>query len=265
VGCHDQDEVLNVNPKDQCYICHSYKNYDSTYKLHDKHMSKGWCDVCHGSNIPVDQDCVKCHSRTPSFYSSNSIHKEHAGSKYPCVTCHVEYTPGGEVPPEPTPTPTPTPTATPTPTPTPTPVPGKGYILSKNADYSTQDTVYARSDTIYVKIWSDRIDYRDMEKAEFEIKDVCKIRLTNNYDGTFTAHYDLSRARTGYHDVRILIEDDHDHRYEVRTRIYIESAPAPTPSNCNANSYTHSDPTRRGLHPVKECRLFDARHGLCKV
>ncbi|MDI6888703.1 MAG: cytochrome c3 family protein [Methanocellales archaeon] len=55
VGCHDQDEVLNVNPKEQCYICHRYKDYSSTYRLHDKHMGKGWCDSCHGSNIPVDQ------------------------------------------------------------------------------------------------------------------------------------------------------------------------------------------------------------------
>jgi len=60
-----------------------------------------------------------------------------------------------------------------------------------------------------------------MEKTRFEIKDVCRIRLTNNYDGTFTAHYDLSRAKTGDRDVRILIEDDHDNKYEVKTKIYI--------------------------------------------
>ncbi|MFQ5592102.1 MAG: hypothetical protein ACE5HE_13135, partial [Phycisphaerae bacterium] len=73
---------------------------------------------------------------------------------------------------------------------------GEGYILSLNPDFSTDDRVYTRSDTIYMKLWSDVVDYNDMNRERWELKDPSKNKvrqpLTNHFDGTWTAAYDLS-------------------------------------------------------------------------
>ncbi len=63
------------------------------------------------------------------------------------------------------------------------------YILSKNSDFSTDDRTYSRSDTLYMLVWSDRINFNNLKKAEWELKsgDRVKQNLTNNFDITYTA------------------------------------------------------------------------------
>ena len=104
-------------------------------------------------------------------------------------------------------------------------VSGEGYKLSKNPDFSTEDRDYSTSDTIYVKVWSDQVDYTDMNRMYFEIKDVTRVTLTNNYDGTFVGSYDLSRARrTGERDFKIRLEDERDEEYRVEIKIDISGS-----------------------------------------
>ncbi|MCH8150552.1 MAG: hypothetical protein IH987_21680 [Planctomycetes bacterium] len=73
---------------------------------------------------------------------------------------------------------------------------GEGYILSKNADFSTDDRTFNQSDTLYMLVWSDQVDFNDIKHAEWELKDADKHKvkqsLTNNADITYTAAYDLS-------------------------------------------------------------------------
>jgi len=110
--------------------------------------------------------------------------------------------------------------------PTNPPVSGEGYKLSKNPEFSTEDRDYSTSDTIYVKVWSDRVDYTDMDRMYFEIKDVTSsITLKNNNDGTFTGSYDLSRtSKTGERDFRIRLRDNRYEEYRVDTRITISGS-----------------------------------------
>ncbi|MDF1533163.1 MAG: carboxypeptidase regulatory-like domain-containing protein [Methanosarcinaceae archaeon] len=110
--------------------------------------------------------------------------------------------------------------------PTNPPVSGEGYKLSKNPDFSTEDRDYSTSNTIYVKVWSDRVDYTDMDRMYFEIRDVTSsITLKNNNDGTFTGSYDLSRtSKTGERDFRIRLRDNRGEEYRVDTRITISES-----------------------------------------
>ena len=79
---------------------------------------------------------------------------------------------------------------------TPPAPPGEGFILSKNADFSTDDRVFSRSDTLYMLMWSDEVDFNDIRKEEWELKDPDKNKVkqnfTNNFDNTYTAAFDLT-------------------------------------------------------------------------
>jgi len=81
-------------------------------------------------------------------------------------------------------------------TPPPPPPSGEGFILSRNPDFSTDDRSFTTSETLYMKIWSDRVDFTNMRKELWELKDANKQRvrqnLTNNGDGTWTASFALS-------------------------------------------------------------------------
>ncbi len=72
---------------------------------------------------------------------------------------------------------------------------GEGFILSKNADFSTDDRTYDRTDTLYMLMWTDQVDFNDIKKKEWELKgaDGSKVKqnFTNNFDITYTAQFDL--------------------------------------------------------------------------
>jgi len=110
---------------------------------------------------------------------------------------------------------------------------GEGFILSKNPDFSTDDRVFSRNDTIYMLVWSDRIDYTNMRKAEWELRDPNKRKikqpLTNNNDGSFTASFNLanlpSNATTWTWKGKI--EDNNRNKYNPTTTITITTGPTP--------------------------------------
>lgn len=76
------------------------------------------------------------------------------------------------------------------------PVTGEGFILSRNADFSTDDRTFTNIETIYMKVWSDVVDFNDINRARWELKDANKNKIrqnmTNNFDGTYTASFALS-------------------------------------------------------------------------
>jgi NADH-quinone oxidoreductase subunit J len=44
-----------------------------------------------------------------------------------------------------------------------------GYILSANSDFSTQTNVFGEAQTIYLKVWSDRLDYSTVIDARWTL------------------------------------------------------------------------------------------------
>lgn len=46
-----------------------------------------------------------------------------------------------------------------------------GYILSARADYSTTDRIFSQNQTVYMKVWSDKLDKTSVGKAVWSIFD----------------------------------------------------------------------------------------------
>lgn len=49
------------------------------------------------------------------------------------------------------------------------PAAGSGYIVSSNAGYTTSDTVFSKGQNIYLKIWSEAVDYGAISTADWHI------------------------------------------------------------------------------------------------
>ncbi len=115
------------------------------------------------------------------------------------------------------------------------PVTGEGFILSKNPDFSTDDRTFTTSETIYMKVWSDRVDFNDMKKDEWELRDANKNKvkqnLTNNFDNTHTASFVLSGLPSNATDWewRGKVEDNAGNKYNPTANITVTAGPPPAP------------------------------------
>ena len=97
---------------------------------------------------------------------------------------------------------------------------GEGFALSKNADFSTNDTEFTNLDTLYMMIWSDSVDFNNLKKGEYKIEDANRRKtqgkLTNNFDGTYTAEISLAALAPGTAKINIKIEDTGRTKFEVK-------------------------------------------------
>ena len=114
--------------------------------------------------------------------------------------------------------------------------PGETFILSRNPDFSTNDRTFGTSDTIYMLVTTDRVDFNDIEKAEWELRpnnsqgnkrrsDRTRVKqpLVNHFDGTYTASFDPSQLpsdATSW-EWKARVEDDHDMRFRPRDTISV--------------------------------------------
>lgn len=73
------------------------------------------------------------------------------------------------------------------------------FILSKNADFSTDDRVFTRGDTLYMMIVAPDIDYTDIDKNEFRLQpdsggDDFEGQFVNMLNGTYVGSVALDAA-----------------------------------------------------------------------
>lgn len=47
---------------------------------------------------------------------------------------------------------------------------GVSHVLSRNADYSTDDHAFLTTDTLYVQVTQNILDYREIKKSFFTLK-----------------------------------------------------------------------------------------------
>lgn len=101
-------------------------------------------------------------------------------------------------------------------------------LLSKNADFSTNDREFSREDTLYMKVMAPQIDFTDIDKNEWDLHaenegDEIEGSFTNHLDGSYTANVDLSVTdpqKVSWR-VRVRIEDDSENRFESEVKIKI--------------------------------------------
>jgi len=104
----------------------------------------------------------------------------------------------------------------------------EAFVLSKNADFSTNDRTFSREDTLYIKVVAPQIDFTDIDENEWELDTSNadgKIEgvFTNHLNGTYTAKIDLgiTDPEEVFWEVEIRIEDDSGNRFEVEVQIKI--------------------------------------------
>lgn len=91
-----------------------------------------------------------------------------------------------------------------------TPISSQGYVFSKNSDFSTEDTVFSASDTFYIKVWSNEVDYTNLDYASCQLKKggtQVNFSLNNNGDETYTGLQSLSGFAAGSWTVNIDVKD----------------------------------------------------------
>lgn len=76
---------------------------------------------------------------------------------------------------------------------------GSGFILSKDPGFATSDTIFSRSDTLYMKVWNDQFDVGNMRWTWWKLKKgpgSVQQNFVNHGDGTFTASFALTNLPT---------------------------------------------------------------------
>ncbi len=101
-------------------------------------------------------------------------------------------------------------------------------VLSKKADFSTNDRTFSRDDTLFMQVVAPAIDYTDVDENEFRLKpdsggDDVEGRFTNLLNGTYEASLDLSSLSTqvSQWEWRGEIRDDSGRRFEARVEIMV--------------------------------------------
>ena len=99
------------------------------------------------------------------------------------------------------------------------------YLFSKNSDFSTFDTEFFTSDTLYVLISSDNVDSTNMKKSEYKVEDSKKIKLKGNLvlglDGSFTSSISLEDLNAGNAKVELKLEDENRNKFQIKENIKI--------------------------------------------
>jgi hypothetical protein len=110
------------------------------------------------------------------------------------------------------------------------PVSGEGYLLSKNADFSTDDRSFDPGDALYVLVWSEQVDHMSMKKQEWELKDASnnklKQDLTNLGDGSFSAVFSLADLPSNAMEWawKGKLQDNNKAKYQAQTDITVGGA-----------------------------------------
>jgi hypothetical protein len=122
----------------------------------------------------------------------------------------------------------------------------EGYVLSKYSDYSSDDREYTRNDTLYVWVWSYRIDpYHLMENY-------CQLKL-GEYEHTFEISYHPNMTRQ-YSYVGSFKLSRLEKTGDWEVQIFLKSKPKPPPASYEPKDVIHvsdvTPPAPSGLWPA---------------
>ena len=93
----------------------------------------------------------------------------------------------------------------------------EGYKLSKYSDYRKDDRAYTRNDTLYVWVWSSRLNPEDVREHYCQLKlgEYLPHKFSLNYDPNMTPNYSYTGfftlsglEKTGYWEVQIFLKSN---------------------------------------------------------
>lgn len=127
-------------------------------------------------------------------------------------------------------------------------VTGQGYILSKNADFSTNDRAFLTTDQLYIKVWSDTIDYKQIKTNSYKL--VVSVggsttgALTNNNNQTYTKTLPLAATPEGTAKLTITLKDNKARLFQLTDELLsIQKPMVATPSASPAAGLYYSTQT----------------------
>ncbi|HEX9793611.1 MAG TPA: S8 family serine peptidase [Planctomycetota bacterium] len=109
-------------------------------------------------------------------------------------------------------------------------VSGEGMSHSKDPGFATADSNFARTDTLYLRVWSDRLDEASMRRHIYTLRSGKKKKnrvrgaLVNVGDGSYTLAFPLANlpsARVGW-KLEIMLQDTRKRTYTPRARITVQ-------------------------------------------
>jgi len=102
---------------------------------------------------------------------------------------------------------------------------GEGLRLSKNADFSTEDSAFNFGETMYILVWSDQLDSDNVKEARWQLEGA-EQSLSNNFDGTYTAQVviddnvkQLSLGEVVQSALQIQMEDQSTYQLEFEVEV----------------------------------------------
>ncbi|MFQ5639429.1 MAG: DUF5666 domain-containing protein [bacterium] len=108
------------------------------------------------------------------------------------------------------------------------------FVLSRNADFSTDDRIFDRTDTLYMKVTAPDVDFTDIDKNEFELQadkggEKFEAAFDNLLNTTYTASlllHNLTSPEVSWRwKARVRDDSGHDFRAEVEIEITDGSQP----------------------------------------
>ena len=109
---------------------------------------------------------------------------------------------------------------------------GEGVKLSKNPDFSTEDSVFKFWETMYILVWSDQLDFNNIKEARWQLEGA-EEPLTNNFDGTYTSQVviddnlkQLSPGEVVESQVQVQMEDESGHQLQIEVAVILMGPPS---------------------------------------
>jgi len=99
------------------------------------------------------------------------------------------------------------------------------FDFVNNDSDATDDRDFETTDTVYMLISSNLVDYSNMKKAEWKIQDSLKVKLQGklilNSDGNYIASVSLADLNAGVGKIELKLEDNNRIKFKVRENITI--------------------------------------------
>jgi flagellar hook assembly protein FlgD len=113
-----------------------------------------------------------------------------------------------------------------------TPTAAQTLQLSRNADFSTSDGLFAFSDILHARVSAPNLNYFDIDNNEFRLQpagggDEIKGAFTNNFDGSYETHLALQSFNRSYAswEFRVEIRDRSDGEFIAGIMVTIQDTP----------------------------------------
>ena len=126
-------------------------------------------------------------------------------------------------------------------------VEGEGFILSKSPDFSTDDREFALTDTLYILLFSEFVNFNSIKNTEYKTEDANRQKtqgqLTNHFDGTYSVSIALTDFALGITKLNVKVEDTSRTKFQLRNELItiVDAPPLPDTTSPTVTAVSPAD------------------------